>query len=181
MAEVISSLHQEGYKKKDKTSIIVFKGKKAHVLQRATTNVSRIVAKLPSIKGSSYTPLASALVKVENLIKAEQMKNRDVIPVVVICSDLGANISLKYPDLKSQTQEDFNIIAEELKVISKRFARKKIRTIILVPKKGQSIRFLGVNPFSIGKIIDNFKEHAEIFSFDGYNSNETVIKLKKML
>ncbi len=183
MADVISSLHQEGYKKKDKTSIIIFKGKKAHILQRATTNVSKIVAKLPSIKGSSYTPLASALTKVENLIKAEKMKDRDVIPVVIICSDLGANISLKYPDLKSQTQQDFEIIVNELKLINKRFARKKIHTIVLIPKKGQSIRFLGVNPFSIGKITNNFKTCglAEIFYFDGYNSSETVIKLKKML
>ncbi|MHA1729534.1 MAG: ATP-binding protein [Promethearchaeota archaeon] len=182
MSEIIRSLNVEGYKKKDKTSIIVFQGKKAFVLQRPTTNVSRIIAKLPSIKGNSYTPLASALHKTMNMIKAERMKNNDIIPVVVICSDLGANISLKFPDLKAQTQEDFRIIAEELKNIAKRFARQKIRVLILNPKKGRAIKYLGVNPWAMEKIRNAFKQSgAEIFELDGYNPQQTIIKLKKIL
>lgn len=183
MTDVIRSLHREGYKKKDKTSIIVFKGKNAHILQRPTTNLNRVIAKLPSIEGLSYTPLAEALVKAEQMIKAERVKNRDLIPVVVIFSDLGANISRKNPDLMPQSQEDFQIISNELKEISKRFGRQKIRVLIMMPKKGQAIQYLGVNPFIMQEIRDNFKRYAnaEIFMFDSYNPKKTLIKLKKVL
>lgn len=183
MAEVIRALHTEGYKKKDKASVLVFRGKKAHVLQRPTTNMSRIMGKLPSIEGTSYTPLASALTKVENMIKAEKMKNKDIIPIVIICSDLGANISLKHPELKAQTQEDWAIIINELKTIAKRFGQKKIRMICMIPKKGYAIRFLGVDAFSVERIKKAFKRHADakIFEFDGYNPKETIIKLRKIL
>ncbi len=89
MNDVIRTLHREGYKKKDKISVIVFKGRSAHILQRPTTNLNRIIAKLPSIEGLSYTPLAEALIKAENMIKAECMKNKDLIPCAAIFSDLG--------------------------------------------------------------------------------------------
>ncbi|MHA1819858.1 MAG: ATP-binding protein [Promethearchaeota archaeon] len=183
MAEVIKSVHKEGYEKKDKMSVIVFKGKKSHILQRSTTNLVRVLNKLPSIKGNSYTPLADALTTAENMIKAEKMKNKDIIPVVFICSDLGANISLKYPDLRAQTQEEFNMIADELKEIAKRFGRNQIKTIIMIPKKGRAIRYLGVNPIAIENIKDAFRHYAsaQIFEFDGYNPKKTIINLKKIL
>jgi len=183
MTDVIRTLHREGYKKKDKTSVIVFKGRNAHILQRPTTNLNRIIAKLPSIEGISYTPLAEALVKAENMIKAERMKNKDLLPVVVIFSDLGANISRKNPDLMPQSQEDFLAISTELKEIAKRFGRQKVRVLIMMPKKGQAIQYLGVNPFTMQEIRDNFKKYAkaDIFMFDSYNPKKTLIHLKKIL
>ncbi len=183
MTDVIRTLHREGYKKKDKTSVIVFKGRNAHILQRPTTNLNRIIAKLPSIEGLSYTPLAEALVKAENMIKAERMKNKDLIPVVVIFSDLGANISRKNPNLMPQSQEDFRIISSELKEIAKSFGRKKVRVLIMMPKKGSSIQYLGVNPFAMQEIRDNFKKYAkaDVFMFDSYNPQKTLIKLRKIL
>lgn len=183
MNDLIRTLHREGYKKKDKTSVIVFKGRNAHILQRPTTNLNRIIAKLPSIEGLSYTPLAEALVKAENMIKAERMKNKDLIPVVVIFSDLGANISRKNPDLMPQSQEDFEIISSELKEIAKSFGRKKVRVLIMMPKKGSSIQYLGVNPFAMQEIRDNFKKYAkaDVFMFDSYNPKKTLIRLRKIL
>ncbi|MHA1109501.1 MAG: ATP-binding protein [Promethearchaeota archaeon] len=183
MTDVIRTLHREGYKKKDKTSVIVFKGRNAHILQRPTTNLNRIIAKLPSIEGLSYTPLAEALVKAENMIKAERMKNEDLIPVVVIFSDLGANISRKNPDLMPQSQEDFETISSELKEIAKSFGRKKVRVLIMMPKKGSSIQYLGVNPFAMQEIRDNFKKYAkaDVFMFDSYNPKKTLIRLRKIL
>ena len=117
------------------------------------------------------------------MIKAERMKNKDLIPVVVIFSDLGANISRKNPDLMPQTQEDFEIISSELKEIAKSFGRKKVRVLIMMPKKGSSIQYLGVNPFAMQEIRDNFKKYAkaDIFMFDSYNPKKTLIRLRKIL
>lgn len=182
MSEVIQSVHVEGYKKKDKTSVIVFQGKQAHVLQRPTTNLSRIINKLPSIEGTSYTPLASALIKCEQMIKAEVMKNKDIIPIVIICSDLGANISLKHPDLKAQTRADWDLIVEELRTIIKRYSQKRIKIITIKPQKGYPLRYLGLDPESVERIEQDLRNitNADIFEFDGYNSQKTIIKLKKI-
>ena len=98
-------------------------------------------------------------------------------------TDLGANISRKNPDLMPQSQEDFQIISSELKEIAKSFGRKKIRVLIMMPKKGQAIQYLGVNPFIMQEIQDNFKKYAnaDIFMFDSYNTQKTLIRLKKIL
>ena len=64
----------------------------------------------------------------------------------------------------------------------KNFALKKIRILVLIPRKGKAIRYLGVNPFSIENIMKSFKEHgAEIFEFDGYSPKQTIINLKKII
>ncbi|MHA1339335.1 MAG: ATP-binding protein [Promethearchaeota archaeon] len=183
MADVIRAVHTEGYKKKDKMAVLVFRGRKAHILQRPTSNVSRIIPKLASIEGTSYTPLASALIKSENLIKAEKMKNKDIIPIVVICSDLGANVSLTHPNLKPQVREDWTIISEELKSIAKKYGQKNIKILVIKPKKGYPTRFLGIEPFTVEKIEKSFKKYAkaEIFEFEGYNPQKTIIKIKKIL
>ncbi len=82
-----------------------------------------------------------------------------------------------------QTQEDFKLISSELKDIARSFGRKKIRVLIMMPKKGQSIQYLGVNPFIMQEIQDNFKKYAkaDIFMFDSYNSKKTLIRLRKIL
>lgn len=182
MSEVIRSVHVEGYKKKDKTSVIVFQGKQAQILQRPTTNLSRIINKLPSIEGTSYTPLASALIKCEHMIKAEVMKNKDIIPIVIICSDLGANISLKHPDLKAQTRADWDLIVEELRTIIKRYSQKRIKIITIKPQKGYPLKYLGLDPESVERIEQDLRNiaNADMFEFDGYNSQKTIIKLKKI-
>ena len=96
MTDVILSLHKEGYRKKDKIALIVFRGKEAIVLQKPTVNFKSAVNKLKRIEGKSYTPMAAALKKCSDLIKAEKLKNRNIIPVIFIFSDCGAKSFLLY-------------------------------------------------------------------------------------
>ncbi|MEJ2279698.1 MAG: ATP-binding protein [Candidatus Lokiarchaeota archaeon] len=119
MTDVILSLQKEGYRKKDKISLIVFRGKQALVLQKPTVSFQQAVRKLKNLEGKSYTPMAAGLKKCEDLIRIEKMKNRNVIPVIFICSDCGANISEKYPELVAQIESDYTLIIEELKEITK--------------------------------------------------------------
>jgi len=109
MTDVILSLQKEGYRKKDKLSLIVFRGKEAIVLQKPTVYFKNAIGKLKKIEGKSYTPMAAALKKCTELIKVEKMKNRNIIPVIFICSDCGANISVKHPDLIAQVESDYMI------------------------------------------------------------------------
>ncbi|GAH50786.1 unnamed protein product, partial [marine sediment metagenome] len=71
----------------DKIALIIFRGKEAVVLQKPTVNFKTAVNKLKKIEGKSYTPMAAGLKKVSELIRVEKLKDRNIIPIVFICSD----------------------------------------------------------------------------------------------
>ena len=183
MTDVILSLHREGYRKRDKIALIIFRGKEAVVLQKPTVNFKLAVNKLKKIEGKSYTPMAAALKKVSDLIKVEQMKDRNIIPIVFICSDCGANISVKYPDLIAQIETDYTLITEELKDLTKKLSKLKIHLVVLEPKKSYATHALGVHTYSAENIKMNFKKYAngQIYRFNKYNPNSLILELKKIL
>lgn len=183
MTDVIFSLQKEGYRKKDKIALIMFRGKEAVVLQKPTVSFQNAIMKLKDIEGKSYTPMAAALKKCTNLIKIERLKNRNVIPVVFLLSDCGANISVKHPDLVAQIETDYTLIVEELKDWSKKLAKQKIHTVVLEPKKSYATCALGVHTYSADQIKRNFKTFAKatIFQFDRYDPGSLLLNLKKIL
>ena len=183
MTDVILSLQREGYRKRDKIALIIFRGKSAVVLQKPTVNFKIAVNKLKKIEGKSYTPMAAALKKVSDLIKVEQLKDRNIIPIVFICSDCGANISAKYPDLIAQIETDYTLITHELKELTKKLSKQKIHLVVLQPKKSYATMGLGVHTYSADKITKNFQKYgnATIYKFDKYNPNSLIIELKKIL
>jgi len=183
MTDVILSLQREGYRKKDKLSLIIFRAKEAVVLQKPTVYFKSAVNKLKKVQGKSYTPMAAALIKCLKLIVAEKLKNRNIIPVVFVCSDLGANISYKYPDLIAQVQSDYTLVVNELKALTKQLSKKGAHMVVLEPKKSYATRALGVNTFAANKIKKNFKKYgnAEVFQFDRVNPKNLILELKKIL
>ncbi|MFX1389754.1 MAG: ATP-binding protein [Promethearchaeota archaeon] len=183
MTDVILSLHREGYRKRDKISLIVFRGKEAIVLQKPTVNFQSAIKKLKKLEGKSYTPMAAALKKVSELIKIEKLKDRNIIPIVFICSDCGANISVKYPDLIAQIETDYALITQELRELTKKLAKQNIHLVVLEPKKSYATHALGVHTYSADQIKRNFKKfgNAQIYRFDRYNPSSLVLELKKIL
>ncbi len=183
MTDVILSLHREGYRKRDKIALLIFRGKKAVVLQKPTVNFNIAIKKLKEIEGKSYTPMAAALKKVSDQIKVEKLKNRNVIPVVFICSDCGANISYKHPDLIAQVESDYTLITQELKELTKKLSKQNIHLVVLEPKKSYATQALGVHTYSAEKIKKNFKKYgnAQVYKFNKYNPNSLILELKKIL
>lgn len=183
MTDVILSLHKEGYRKKDKIALIIFRGKEAIVLQKPTVNFKSAVNNLKRIEGKSYTPMSAALKKCSDLIKAEKLKNRNIIPVIFIFSDCGANISVKYPDLVAQIENDYALITEELKDLTKKLSKQKVHIVVLEPKKSYATQALGVHTYSAENIKKNFKKYgnAEVYKFDKYNPSSLILELKKIL
>ncbi|MBY8989713.1 MAG: ATP-binding protein [Candidatus Lokiarchaeota archaeon] len=183
MTDVILSLHREGYRKRDKISLIIFRGKQAVVLQNPTVNFQMAVNKLKKIEGKSYTPMAAALKKVSDLIKIEKLKDRNIIPIVFVCSDCGANISVKHPGLIAQVETDYMLITEELKDLTKKLSKQKIHMVVLEPKKSYATQALGVHTYSADKIKKNFKKYAaaQVYKFNKYNPNSLILELKKIL
>ncbi len=183
MTDVILSLQKEGYRKKDKIALIIFRGKEALILQKPTVYFKNAVSKLKDLEGKSYTPMAAALRKCQELINTERLKNRNIIPVIFIASDCGANISVKHPDLIAQIETDYTLIVQELKEISMRLMKNKINLIILEPKKSYATQGLGVHTYSADQIKKNFKTYAKanVYKFDKYDSSSLILQLKKIL
>ncbi len=183
MTDVILSLQREGYRKRDKIALIVFRGKDAVVLQKPTVNFKMAVNKLKKVEGKSYTPMAAALKKVSELIKVEKLKNRQAVPVVFILSDCGANISVKFPGLIAQVETDYTLITHELKELTKKLSKQNIHMVVLEPKKSYATHALGVHTYSAEKIKKNFKKYgnAEIFRFNKYDPKSLILELKKLL
>ena len=179
--KVIQSIHADGYKKKDKVSIISFQGRRSEILQRPQVSLSVGIQKLRTLEATSYTPLASALLQTITMINQEKIKGIS-IPVVVIISDLGANISQKFPDLKAQTNEDFFIIEDELKEVAQKIIKRGIKLIVMKPQKTFATKYLGVNPSSVESIEESLlKASAVIFEADLYDSESTILKLNRVL
>jgi len=183
MTDVILSLQKEGYRKRDKISLVIFRGKEAIVLEKPTVYFKKAINKLKNIEGKSYTPMAASLTKCVKLINAEKLKNRNIIPVIFICSDCGANISVKNPDLIAQIQSDYTIIINELKELTKSLSKKGVHLVVLEPKKSYATQGLGVNTYAADMIKKNFKEYgkAQIFQFDKYNPEKLILELKRIL
>ncbi len=183
MTDVILSLQKEGYRKRDKIALIVFRGKEAVVLQKPTVNFKVAISKLKNLEGKSYTPMASALKKCIELVKTERIKNRNIIPALFICSDCGANISVKNPELIAQVESDYSLIVEELDDLMKKLMHQKIHTVVLEPKKSFATQALGVHTPSAEQIKEDFKKfgRAEIYQFDKYNPEGLILELKKIV
>ena len=180
--KIIQSVHAEGYKKKDKVSVISFQGKDAAILQRPAVSFSVGLSKLKTLEATSYTPLASALRKTLTMIQQEKIKGFN-LPIIIILSDLGANISLKYPDLNASSSNEFQLISDELDDIANNIGKKQIMVIIMKPIKSWVTRYLGVDIFSVERIQKSFlnKASAKIFEFDTYNPETTILTLKEII
>jgi len=180
--KIIQSVHAEGYKKKDKVSVISFQGKDVAILQRPAVSFSVGLSKLKNLEATSYTPLASALKKTLTMIQQEKIKGFN-LPIIIILSDLGANISLKHPGLNASSSKDFHIISEELDEIACNIGKKHIMVVIMKPIKSWVTRYLGVDQFSVERIQKSFlnKASAKIFEFDTYNPESTIMTLKEII
>jgi len=107
---------------------------------------------MKNIKGKSYTPMAAALQKCIRLIKVEKLKNRNIIPVIFILSDCGANISVKHPDLIAQIENDYLLV------------------VGIHPYSAEKIK---KNFRKYGK--------AMVYQFDRYNPSALILELKRIL
>ncbi len=181
MKQLIDSLHQEGYKKKDKVAVVMFRGKNAHVIQKPSVNLETISKKLDNIQGTSYTPLAEGIEKVLQMIRLERIKDPNSVPVVIVVSDCGANISKKYPTLVAQVQEDYDIIIKEMDEIAEKMGKiRNLKVVIVLPKKSYALRNVGINPWVQGSIIESlkFKAGAKVFEWQG--ADKALISLKEL-
>ncbi len=87
---------------RDRVGLIALKDWGAMEVQAPTTNWTRLVSKLMTLRLSGYTPLAAGLKRAHETIKRERRRNPGTLPIIVVFSDFLPNIQLSKsntPDL----------------------------------------------------------------------------------
>jgi Mg-chelatase subunit ChlI/Mg-chelatase subunit ChlD len=97
IGRAIFSLHRSVYRRRDRVSLIYYKGKDAVVLQQPTTNLNMAVGKLRKIETSDFTPMATGMLRAWRLLRLEKQRNKDVVPMLIIVSDGIVNVALSQP------------------------------------------------------------------------------------
>ncbi len=138
MKRVILSLHDDAYQNRDKVGLIVFQGYESVVLQYPTVNLPSVIEKLSCVQSDSWTPLASGLQKGLEVLRTEVQRNKDIVPVLVVLTDGGANvpISQNAPPAFHNSQY-YNQLEKEIEDVSAQLRDSGIYTVVLWPENAK--------------------------------------------
>ncbi len=94
----ILSLLLDAYQRRDKVGLIAFRGTTAQVLLPPTSSVDLAHLRLNEMPTGGRTPLSHGLFMALQVVEAEKMKERNVIPLLVVMSDGRANVAMGRSD-----------------------------------------------------------------------------------
>ena len=90
----IASMLTDAYQKRDKVSLIVFRGNNAEIVLPPTNSVVLAKEKMQTIPTGGKTPLVDGLTKAHIFITKELSKDSKIKPLLVLVSDGRGNVSL---------------------------------------------------------------------------------------
>ena len=131
IGRAIFSLHRSVYRRRDRVSLIVFKGKDAVVLQQPTTNLEMIVGKLRKVGTSDFTPMATGLLRAWRLLRLEKQRNSDAVPILIVVSDGIVNVPLSQPLSTSSRKQYMGEPQADVMDMAHILRRDGIRVIVI--------------------------------------------------
>ncbi len=90
----ILSLLLDAYQRRDKVALITFRGTGANLLLPPTNSVDLAQLHLQEMPTGGRTPLARGLYLALETLETERLKDRSVLPLVLVMSDGRANVAL---------------------------------------------------------------------------------------
>ena len=108
----ISSILTDAYQKRDRVSLVVFRGKGAEIVVPPTNSVVLAKERMDVIPTGGRTPLAAGLENGHSVIVRELTKDQKIKPLMVVISDGRGNVSTGSGDPKADTKNIAGIIAE---------------------------------------------------------------------
>ncbi|MCI0864332.1 MAG: magnesium chelatase, partial [Chloroflexi bacterium] len=81
------------YQRRDRVGMISFRGTRATLMLPPTNSVDLAKVHLEEMPTGGRTPLSAGLFKALEVIETERIKDRDVLPLVVLLSDGRGNVS----------------------------------------------------------------------------------------
>ena len=90
----VMSLLLDAYQRRDRVGLIAFRGTSAQLLLPPTGSVEMAQWQLQDMPTGGRTPLAGGLYLAMEVLERERMKDRDVLPLLVLLSDGRANMAM---------------------------------------------------------------------------------------
>jgi magnesium chelatase subunit D len=94
----VLSLLQDAYQKRDTVGMMAFRDQNATLLLPPTRSIDLAHKLLRDLPVGGRTPLAAGIVRAVELVQALRVKDRDILPVLVLVSDGRANVALHSAD-----------------------------------------------------------------------------------
>ena len=122
----VMSLLLDAYQRRDRVGLIAFRGTGAELLLPPTGSVEMAQWCLQEMPTGGRTPLARALYLALETLETERLKDRDVLPLLVLLSDGRANVSLSGDQLTQLAAGD-----AEVQNLSRTIAEAKIPAVVV--------------------------------------------------
>ena len=90
----IMSLLLDAYQRRDRVGMISFRGTNASLILPPTNSVDLAQVHLQEMPTGGRTPLSAGLFKALEILETERIKDRDVLPLLVLLSDGRGNVAL---------------------------------------------------------------------------------------
>lgn len=90
----VLSLLMDAYQKRDKVSLVAFRGDSAEVLLPPTSSVELAFSRLEELPTGGRTPLSHGLETAYAVLSSQMRRDPGAIPVLVLISDCRANVAL---------------------------------------------------------------------------------------
>ncbi len=108
----IASMLTDAYQKRDRVSLVVFRGKGSEIVLPPTNSVVLAKERMEGIPTGGRTPLAAGLKDGHGIIIRELTKDQKIKPLMVVISDGRGNVSTGSGDPKADTVNIAAAIAE---------------------------------------------------------------------
>ena len=122
----VMSLLLDAYQRRDRVGLIAFRGIGAELLLPPTGSVEMAQWRLQEMPTGGRTPLSRAIYLAMETLETERLKDRDVLPLLVLLSDGRANVTLA-------GEQSSNVLAlpDEVKHLGETVAAAKIPAVVV--------------------------------------------------
>jgi len=113
----VLSLLNDAYQRRDKVALISFRGERANILLPPTSSVALAAPRLEELLTGGRTPLAAGIEKVADVLKRENLRDRERRPLLVLLTDgratAGPDPQVAAARLRSLVATSFVVDTEE--------------------------------------------------------------------
>ncbi|MGL4762014.1 MAG: VWA domain-containing protein [Sarcina sp.] len=160
----ILSMLKDSYVKRDKVSLVLFRGNEAEMILPPTNSVERAYKLLEEIKTGGKTPLNAGLYKGFEVIQKELRKDETIKPMFIVISDGKGNVTV---NKDKKVKEEMIEIAKGISEI------RQIKSLVIdVEKKG------GMMTFDRSKLLAENME-ADYIALEDLSSDDIVRNINK--
>lgn len=160
----ILSMLKDSYVKRDKVSLVLFRGNEAQMILPPTNSVERAYKLLEEIQTGGKTPLNSGLYKGFEIIQKELRKDETIKPMFVVISDGKGNVTT---NKDKKAKEEMIEIAKGISEV------RQIKSLVIdVEKKG------GMMTFDRSKLLAENMD-ADYIALEDLSSNDIVRNINK--